>query len=377
MESRPKSKSGPRLGTFRNVEFARRLIGCVRVRFRAVILSVLALCFTHVARADEGGVSFWIPGLFGSLAAAPQVPGWAAAIVNLYNPVSATGNVAAARLVTINKFSATVNVSLNATLKASPDIDLVDPTYVFATPVLGGQFTVGMAGAVGRSVASINGPLTASVDGLSATRQGTLEDGRDGFSDLYPQANLRWNSGANNWMVFVMGDLPVGTYSSSNLANLGIGHGAVDSGVGYTYFNSQTGHEFSAVTGLTYNLVNTSTDYQNGLDWHLDWGASQFLTKTLQVGAVGYAYDQVTADRGCLPALCPFKSRIFGVGPQLGIIVPGTSTQTYLNFKAYWDFDTQNRASGMSSWVTLSFSPALPSAESSPPPMLTKAPTCS
>jgi hypothetical protein len=100
------------------------------------------------------------------------------------------------------------------------------------------------------------------------------------------------------------------------------------------------------VTGLTYNLVNTSTDYQNGLDWHLDWGASQFLTKTLQVGAVGYAYDQVTADRGCLPALCPFKSRTFGVGPQLGIIVPGTSTQTYLNFKAYWDFDTQNRASG-------------------------------
>jgi hypothetical protein len=375
MESRPRSKSGQKLGTLRNVASARRLFGCVRVRLRAATLSVLAaLCFAHVAHADEGGVSFWIPGLYGSLAAAPQVPGWAVAVVNLYNPVSATGNVAAAREVTINRFNATVNVNLNATLKANPDIVLVNPTYVFATPVLGGQFAVSMAGVVGRNITSLNGTLTATAGPLSVTRQGTIEDSRDGFGDLYPGATLRWNSGANNWMTYVMGDIPVGAYNSTNLANLGIGHGAVDSGVGYTYFNPQTGHEFSLVTGLTYNFVNPSTDYQNGLDWHLDWGASQFLTKTLQVGAVGYAYDQVTADRGCLPALCPFKSRTFGVGPQLGIIVPGTSTQTYMNFKAYWDFDTQNRASGMSAWVTLSFSPALPSAQASPPPMLTKAP---
>ena len=80
------------------------------------------------------------------------------------------------------------------------------------------------------------------------------------------------------------GDIQVGMYSTSNLAN--IGHGAIDSGVGYTYFNPQTGNEFSAVTGLTYNLVNPSTGYQNGLDWHLDWGASHFLTKTLQIGKI-------------------------------------------------------------------------------------------
>ena len=70
------------------------------------------------------------------------------------------------------------------------------------------------------------------------------------------------------------GDIPVGDYSSTNLANIGIGHGAVDGGGGYTYFNPQTGHEISAVTGFTYNLVNPSTNYQNGIDWHLDWGAS-------------------------------------------------------------------------------------------------------
>ncbi len=110
-----------------------------------------------------------------------------------------------------------------------------------------------------------------------------------GFVDLYPTISLRWNHGVHNFMIYGTGDTPVGTYDPSNLANLGIGHGAADGGIGYTYFNPAAGQEFSAVTGVT---------YQNGIDWHLDWGASQFLSKQMFVGAVGYFYQQLTADRG-------------------------------------------------------------------------------
>lgn len=158
----------------------------------------------------------------------------------------------------------------------------------------------------------------------------------------------------------------------ARLANAAIGHGAADGGIGYTYFDQKTGYEFSAVTGLTYNLVNPSTGYQNGIDWHLDWGASKFLTKRFQIGAVGYVYNQITADRGCLQVLCPFESRTVGVGPQLGVLFPNPSFTTYLNLKAYWDFDTQNRASGASAWITLAFSPNPPAAEKAPPPTVTK-----
>jgi hypothetical protein len=86
-------------------------------------------------------------------------------------------------------------------------------------------------------------------------------------------------------MTYVSGDIPVGAYDPSRLANLGIGHGAIDGGFAYTHFNPQTGHEFSAVTGFTYNFENPDANYQNGLDWHLDWGASQFLSKQLFIGA--------------------------------------------------------------------------------------------
>src|SRR5882757_10597166 len=49
------------------------------------------------AYADESGVSFWLPGQFGSLAAAPQVPGWSMAAVYYHTTVSAFGAVAAAK----------------------------------------------------------------------------------------------------------------------------------------------------------------------------------------------------------------------------------------------------------------------------------------
>jgi hypothetical protein len=321
----------------------------------------ISLAVPGLARADEGGVSFWFPGQFGSLAAVPQAPGWSLGILNVYESVGASGNVAAAREVTIGKLNPNINVNLNVSLTARPDLVLVAPSYAFATPVLGGQLDLSMGAAVGRSAGDVAGALIVSASGSTATRQGEISDARYGFSDLYPEAALRWNSGVNNWMTYAMGDIPVGTYDSNRLANLGIGHGAVDSGVGYTHFDPTTGHEFSAVTGVSYyNFGNPSTGYQNGIDWHIDWAASQFLSKTVQVGAVGYFFQQLTADRGAAQFLGGNLSRVAGVGPQLGFFFPAGSMQGYLNLKGFREFDAENRASGWSAWVTLAFSPKSP-----------------
>jgi hypothetical protein len=92
------------------------------------------------------------------------------------------------------------------------------------------------------------------VGNFTVTRQGSIGDTATGFGDLYPTASLRWNTGVNNFMIYGMGDIPVGQYNSMQVSNLGIGHGAADGGIGYTYFDPQKGHEFSVVAGLTYNL---------------------------------------------------------------------------------------------------------------------------
>jgi hypothetical protein len=272
--------------------------------------------------------------------------------------------VAAAREITINKIKRTVNVNLNLDLKARADLVFLSPSYVLASPVLGGQLAVGMAGTFGHNSTSLNGILTASVGSLTATRPGNISDARDGFGDLYPQTSLRWNSGVNNFMTYLLGDIPVGTYDSSRLSNFGIGHGAVDGGVGYTYFTPETGHEFSVVTGLTGNTTNRATDYQNGIDWHLDWGVSQFLSQQLHVGALGYVYKQLGADSGAALILGENKSLVAGIGPQIGYLFPIGNMQGYLGLKAYWEIAADRRADGWNAWLTFAISPAA----ATPPP---------
>src|SRR5262249_51345435 len=68
--------------------------------------------------ADEGGVSMWLPGAFGSLAAVPQQQsGWAFATTYYHTSVSAGGDVARAREITIGNFPVNLTATVNASLK--------------------------------------------------------------------------------------------------------------------------------------------------------------------------------------------------------------------------------------------------------------------
>jgi hypothetical protein len=317
----------------------RKLVGLPLIWFRlATALSALAALasVTDIARADEGGISFWLPGFFGSLAATPQQPGWSLASIYYHTDVSASGNAAVSREITVGQFNPTLNVNVNANIHGQGDIGFFAPSYVFATPFLGGQAAATLLGAYGRNDASLNATIGGTLAGIPLpTRMVDLQQTTYGFGDMVPQFAVRWNAGVNNFMTYITGGIPVGLYHSSNLANMGLGHGAIDGGAAYTYFDPTAGNEFSATFGLTGNFKNESTGYTNGIDSHLDLGTSKFVTKQLQLGLVGYNYQQLTADSGCAPILCPFRSRVAGVGPQIGYLFPVGNMQGYLNLKAY------------------------------------------
>jgi hypothetical protein len=161
-------------------------------------------------------------------------------------------------------------------------------------------------------------------------------------------------------MTYITGNVQVGRYDSKRLANLGLGHQGIDGGAGYTYFNPATGYELSAVGGLTYNLENTHTDYQSGVDFHLDLAASRFVTKQIQLGVVGYVYQQLSGDSGSGDRVGAFESRVFGIGPQLGYVIPMGDHQGYLNLKGYKEFGAEHRPEGWNVWLTFAISPAPP-----------------
>jgi hypothetical protein len=324
---------------------------------KIVAAAFLALCLSASSadrvKADQGGLSYWLPGTFGSLAASPGVPGWAYSTIYLHVATAAQGDKEFVK-----------GGSVVAGLNAHADAVALGLTYTFATPVLGGQAAVSVLGVPGHVDVGIDATLT----GPRGNRiSGTATDSRTTFADVFYQGTLKWNQGVHNTMVYITGNIPSGTYNANRLANLSFGWVAVDGGAGYTYFDPKTGHEFSVVGGLTYNFMNRDLQYQNGIDFHVDWAASQFVSKNVQLGIAGYFFQQLTGDSGPGAKLGDFKGRVAGVGPQIGFLFPlGKEHQGYVNLKAYKDFAAENRPEGYTSWVTFAITPAAPEA---PPKM--------
>jgi hypothetical protein len=305
---------------------------------RKAIAGALALASSALsgapAVADEGGVSFWLPGQNGSFAAVAPEPGWSMPLV-FYNYGGSAGQG-----VTLPR-----GRLLSSGLNTSFDGLFIVPTYTPDVMFLGARPNFSLAFAPGYNTTSAN----VGLGRLSASRSDSLFGG----SDLYPTAQLYWNFGVHNFMTYLAGDIPIGSYNPNRLSNIGIGHGAIDAGGAYTYLNEKTGTEVSATLGFTKNFENTSTDYTNGTDAHLDLGAAQFLNEQFFVGVVGYYYQQLTADQGQIAALGPNESRTRGVGPQIGYNFKVGGVSIYTNVRGYTEFDSYRRVQGHAIYFTV------------------------
>ena len=237
---------------------------------------------------------------------------------------------------------------------------ILTPGYTFDTSVLGGRLGFNLYVPVGSARTQIDQLVTGALGPIGFAKQSSISDRLTSFGDPAPQLSLKWNQGVNNFMVYSRGGVPVGDYNPDRIVNLGDGHASWDNGFGYTYFDTTTGLEFTAVSGLTYNFKNPHTDYQNGIDWHIDLEASRFLTKQFYVGAVGYSFNQLTGDTGSGATLGPYLSRISAVGPEVGVLFPVGGMQGSLNLRGYWEFAAQNRSSGWNTWLVFSIGPMAP-----------------
>ncbi len=97
---------------------------------KAVIILGAAVLASTAGHADENGVSVWLPGSFGSLAAVPVDPGWSLGTVYYHTSVWGGAGVATAREISIGRFSRTLNVTLGAKLNSQADIGFISPAYL-------------------------------------------------------------------------------------------------------------------------------------------------------------------------------------------------------------------------------------------------------
>jgi hypothetical protein len=297
-----------------------------------------AMLLATAAHADQGGVAFWLSGQYPSLAAAPASPGWSFTVV----PYNYNGSASVSKTFQIGP---TVVAGLNT----AATVVIVQGAYAPPTTFLGGQPNFSLAWGYGYNDTSA--AITLSNPPLAISRAQSAS----GIMDLYPTVTLAWNKGTSNFMVYGTGDAPIGTYNPKSLANIGIGHGAADLGGGYTYLDPTKGHEFTAVVGFTFNTGNPQTQYLNGVDAHLDWAASQFLSQHWQVGVAGYVYDQLSGDSGSGNRVGSFESKVAGAGPELGYLFALAGRPAYINVRGYWEFAASHRVEGHAVIATLSF----------------------
>jgi hypothetical protein len=298
------------------------------MKFKIIILG--SILFSNFLLADEAGNSFWFCGQFASLVAVPKTVGW---------------NIDS-KLYYINQKDTNFNQSSNnspatANITSKTTYFFLEPTYTPNSSWLGGQpsFTISQGFAYDFSKA------TYDYSGLSETST----QNNWGASNMYPFGEIAWNQENHNWLVYIMGALPVGNFNPNSIFNFGTGHYAVDLGFGYTYLNKESGWEGSGIFGVTYNFINPQTDYKNGLDSHLDYAISNFISADWELGMVGYVYYQLTNDSG--GDLGPFKSKAAAIGPQGTYFWKSGKNEMNFTLRGYWDFWTENRLGGFSMYA--------------------------
>jgi hypothetical protein len=135
------------------------------------------------------------------------------------------------------------------------------------------------------------------------------------------------------------GFAPTGFYSSTALAFTGLNRPGIDIKAGYTFLSLQTGTEVSAALGMTFNLINTVTDYQSGDELHFEWALNQHFPNGLAAGVGGYYYQQVTGDGGSGDNIGPFRGRVAAVGPLLSYTFKVDAQQVTLSGRWFHEID--------------------------------------
>lgn len=166
---------------------------CVRDREQPALLRIIrsdlicaALTVAAVCSLPQFSLADEVPGFFGSLAAAPQQPGWSWASIYYHTSVSGAGVIALAKEFEIKNIPGSFSGQTNLNVKGTGDLGFVIPTYVFATPVLGGQASVSMAAAYGNPTAALNGTVMGTITGpgggtIPFTKSGNINNSMFGF----------------------------------------------------------------------------------------------------------------------------------------------------------------------------------------------------
>lgn len=225
--------------------------------------------------------------------------------------------------------------------------DILAPTYVSKSKLLGGTYAASVAVSV----------LQVDVDaGLrTPNRIFFTHDDKVGLGDvIVAPLILGWHFGGHIFAnVSVSAIVPLGTYNVDDLANSGRNFWTLLPQAAVSYFDPKSGWDASLAFSYVATTRNKATDYDTGDILHLEGAIGKQFGKA-KVGVAGYAMRQISDDTGSGAVLGAFRSRVYGVGPALQYTF-GESIPIQVTLKWAREFDAKNSLQGDSIMLNAGF----------------------
>ncbi len=305
---------------------------------QATLATTLTAFTLFPAVAEEGGSGRYFPGSMSSFV--DGVPADETVILRL-NVLNYDGNVDSNLVVPIAGLAA---------LDVKVDSTAIGLTALWRPPIeLGGNWSYAAAVTiplvdtrVEADVASPNDPLNRIV---------RRSESVSGLGDIFLlPLMLNYNaSPAINFNFRVGVYAPTGDYEKGALANEGKNFWSWEPTIAMVYLSTETGREFSAFLGSTFNEKNSDTNYESGTQMHLEVTAAQHLPLWgggVSAGVTGFWYEQVTGDGGSGATFGSFKARSYGIGPVASYSRKLWGNDFIAEFKWLHEFDVKRRPEG-------------------------------
>ena len=310
--------------------------------------SFLLLCGLHIAayvatspfaHAEEGGSGHYQPGSMASFA--DGVPLDETFIVR-YNFLMWDASAEATRTIPIANL-----VTLGADIESYAN----GLTFLWRPPF--GEINDCWSYAMSATIPYVDLDITADiVTPLGTVRRG---DSISGIADIvFMPVMLNQNFTDDFNINYRLGAYaPTGRYEVGRLANTGKNYWTLEPTVGFMYFGKKNGREASLFLGGDYNFENPDTNYQTGVQVHVDGTLAQHFSLwggLAGVGVNGYWYEQVEGDSGSGATFGDFIARTAGLGPVLSYASKIGNVDVIGELKWLHEFETRNRPEGDYVW---------------------------
>jgi hypothetical protein len=303
-----------------------------------------AFLWSHPAHASEAGASFYLLGSGGPDAAIlPPLPG-----VFFDNTIyHYSGKASASR-------EFLVGGNLVAGLRVKLTADFATLLWVPTTDFAGGTLALGGALALGQSEGKVTAVITGPRGGqvtISTSDKATM------LGDPVMTAALGWKLKNDSYVSTTATlNIPIGHYREGELANVSFHRWLVDWSTAFTWHDPKRGWDVSAKAGLTFNGTNQFTDYNTGMESHIEGSVERLFSKSFSAGVQAYRFQQLTGDSGSGATLGSFKGRVNGAGVTAAYYFEVGHTPVTMRGHLLKEFGAKNRvADGTAIFLSLDF----------------------